>query len=56
MTGGLSPLLEKPDTYNGLYLLGKMAESFLAQRAAVGARSSVSWRVSCEEMFILCNF
>lgn len=30
--GGLSPLLEKPDIYNGLYLLGKKADSFIEQK------------------------
>ena len=29
VTGGLLRLLEKPDIYNGLYLLGKKADSFI---------------------------
>lgn len=40
MTGGLLPLLEKPDIYNGLYLLGKKADSFIEQKEPVGIRSS----------------
>lgn len=36
MTGGLSPLLEKPDIYNGLYLLGKKADSFIEQNLLAG--------------------
>lgn len=31
VTGGLLRLLEKPDIYNGLYLLGKKADSFIEQ-------------------------
>lgn len=36
VTGGLSPLLEKPDIYNGLYLLGKKADSFIEQNLLAG--------------------
>lgn len=42
----LWPLLEKPDIYNGLYLLGKMADSSIEQRKPVGIRSSTSQMVS----------
>lgn len=41
-TGGLSRLLEKPDIYNGLYLLGEKADAFIEQREPVGLRSSTS--------------
>lgn len=34
--GGLSPLLETPDIYNGLYLLGKKADSFTEQNLLAG--------------------
>lgn len=54
--GGLSPLLEKPDIYNGLYLLGKKASSFIEQKEPVDKRSSASYMVSLGEMFIFCNF
>lgn len=46
VTGGLSPLLEKPDIYNGLYLLGKKADSFIEQKEPVGIRSSTTEMVS----------
>lgn len=55
MTGGLLPLLEKPDIYNGLYLLGKKADSFIEQKEPVGIRSSTTV-VSFGEMFVFCNF
>lgn len=54
--GDLSPLLEKPDIYNGLYLLGKKADSFIEQREPVGLRSSAAEMVSLGELFIFCNF
>jgi hypothetical protein len=38
---GLSPLLEKPDIYNGLYLLGKKGTS-IHRAEPVGTRSSTS--------------
>lgn len=42
VTGSLLRLLEKPDIYNGLYLLGKKADSFIEQKKPVGIRSSTS--------------
>lgn len=56
VTGGLSPLLEKPDIYNGLYLLGKKADAFIEQKEPGGIRSSTSKMVSFGEMLIFCNF
>lgn len=54
--GDLSPLLEKPDIYNGLYLLGKKADSFIEQKEPMGLRSSATEMVSFGELFTCCNF
>lgn len=43
---GLSPLLERPDIYNGLYLLGKRASPFIEQEEPVGTQSSTSQMTS----------
>lgn len=40
VTGGLSPLPEKPDIYNALYLSGNAADSFIEQKDPVGRSSA----------------
>lgn len=39
---GLSPVLERPDIYNGLYLLGEKGKSIHEQKETVGTQSSTS--------------